>query len=148
MKVILIADVKTLGKKDEMVEVSDGYGRNYLLPRGLAVEATAANINKMKDKQKAAESKQAREQAQAEAFRDKLTGKTVIIKVKAGENGKLFGAVAAKDIADAVKAQLGIDIDKKKIVLEEPIKAVGAYNVPLKLYPGISAKLDINVKAD
>ncbi|MBQ3895301.1 MAG: 50S ribosomal protein L9 [Clostridia bacterium] len=148
MKLILTTDVKNLGKKDEMVQVSDGYGRNYLIPRGLAVEATAANINQMKDKQNAAATKQKREQAAAESYKEQLEGKVIVVKARAGENGKLFGAVASKDIAEAVEKQLGFKLDKKKIVLDEPVKNTGKKQVPVKLYPGITATLDVSVEAE
>ena len=148
MKLILTTDVKNLGKKDEMVQVSDGYGRNYLIPRGLAVEATAANINQMKDKQNAAATKQKREQAAAESYKEQLEGKVIVVKARAGENGKLFGAVASKDIAEAVEKQLGFKLDKKKIVLDEPVKNTGKKQVPVTLYPGITATLDVSVEAE
>ena len=148
MKLILTTDVKNLGKKDEMVQVSDGYGRNYLIPRGLAVEATAANINQMKDKQNAAATKQKREQAAAESYKEQLEGEVIVVKARAGENGKLFGAVASKDIAEAVEKQLGFKLDKKKIVLDEPVKNTGKKQVPVKLYPGITATLDVSVEAE
>ena len=148
MKLILTTYVKNLGKKDEMVQVSDGYGRNYLIPRGLAVEATAANINQMKDKQNAAATKQKREQAAAESYKEQLEGKVIVVKARAGENGKLFGAVASKDIAEAVEKQLGFKLDKKKIVLDEPVKNTGKKQVPVKLYPGITATLDVSVEAE
>ncbi|MBO4261697.1 MAG: 50S ribosomal protein L9 [Clostridia bacterium] len=148
MKVILKQDVKNLGKKDEMVEVNDGYARNFLIPRGAAVEASTANVNQMRDKQKAAANKQQREIDFAKAFKEKIDGKKVIVKAKAGENGKLFGAIATKDIAEAIKAQYDIDVDKKKIVLDEPIKATGVKEVAIKLYQGISAKISVSVEAD
>ena len=148
MKLILKADVKGLGKKDEMVEASDGYARNYLIPRGLGVEASTANINQMRDKQKAAANKQQREVDYANTFKEKLDGKTVEVKARAGENGKLFGAIGAKDIADAIEAQFGLEIDKKKIVLDEPIKATGAKEVTIKLFQGINAKVNVDVKGN
>ncbi|MBP1587860.1 MAG: 50S ribosomal protein L9 [Clostridia bacterium] len=147
MKVILKIDVKNLGKKDQMVEVSDGYGRNYLIPRGLAMEATAANINTMKDRENARANRQKREEDAALSFKEKLDGKTVDIKAKAGENGKLFGAVAAKDISEAIEKQFRLSIDKKKIQLEEPIKSVGVRDVVIKLHTGISATVKVAVTA-
>ncbi|MBR5060396.1 MAG: 50S ribosomal protein L9 [Clostridia bacterium] len=147
MKVILKTDVKNLGKKDQLVEVSDGYGRNYLIPRGLALEATAANINTIKDREKALANKQKREEDMALSFKEKLDGKTVVIKAKAGENGKLFGAVAAKDVAEAIEQQYKLTIDKKKIVLDEPIKNVGEKDVTIKLHAGIAAVVKVSVTA-
>ena len=147
MKSILKQDVKNLGKKDEMVEVTDGYARNFLIPRGLGVEASAANVNQMRDKQKAAANRQQREIDYANTFKAGLDGKKVVVKAKAGENGKLFGAVANKDISEAIKAQYGIDIDKKKIVLDEPIKVTGEKEITIKLYQGISARINVSVEA-
>ena len=120
MKLILTTDVKNLGKKDEMVQVSDGYGST----------------------------KQKREQAAAESYKEQLEGKVIVVKARAGENGKLFGAVASKDIAEAVEKQLGFKLDKKKIVLDEPVKNTGKKQVPVKLYPGITATLDVSVEAE
>lgn len=147
MKLILKQDVKGLGKKDEMVEVSDGYARNFLIPRGIGVEASTANVNRMRDKQQAAANKQQREIDYAKTFKDKLDGKKVVVKAKAGESGKLFGAVASKDISEAIKAQFGVDIDKKKIILDEPIKVTGVKEVVIKLYRDVSAKVEVSVEA-
>lgn len=146
MKVILKQDVKELGKKDSLVNVSDGYAKNYLLPRGIAVEATAGNVNEMKNKQKALADKQQRELDAAKQTKDALSGKSVTLKVKAGENGKLFGAVAGKDIAEAAAAQLGINIDKKKIVLSDPIKTTGTHSVQAKLHAGVTAEIKVIVE--
>jgi len=143
MKVILTQDVKGLGKKDTMVEVKDGYARNYLLPRGLAVEASPDNINVMKTRAQAEKSRKERELAKAKELASLLQDKVVTIKAKAGENGKLFGAVTAKNIAEAVKETLGVDVDKKDIHLEEAIKTLGTTEVEIKLYPGVSAKISV-----
>lgn len=137
MKVILKQDVKGLGKKDDIVEASDGYAKNYLIPRKVAIEATAGNVNEAKNKQKAAADKKKRELDQAKELAAKLDNKTVEIKAKAGENGKLFGAVAAKDIADSIKEQYGIEIDKKKIILHDPIKSTGEHTVEIRVYAGV-----------
>ena len=133
MKVIFHEDVKGQGKKGELKEVSDGYARNYLLPRKLASEATADNINALKLKEKAKAAQIAKEKAQAEENAKKLGGVQVIIKAKAGNAGKLFGAVTSQEISDALKAQFDIDIPKQKLVLDEPIKAFGSYQVKAKL---------------
>ena len=148
MKVILKKDIKELGKKDEMVNVSDGYAKNYLIPRGLVVEATAGNVNEMKNKQAAEAAKLQREKENAQALARDLAGKTVNVTVKAGANGKLFGALTTKDVADAFKKQYDIEIDKKKIVLEENIKATGEYSATVKVYAGISANVRLIVKAE
>ena len=145
MKVILKQDVKGLGKKDEIVNASDGYAKNYLIPRGIAVEATSGNVNETINKQKALADKKQRELDTAKDFASKLQGKTVTIKAKAGESGKLFGAISGKDIADAIKNQFKIDIDKKKIVLDEPIKTVGEHNVEIRIYAGVVTKIIVSV---
>ncbi|MBR5280010.1 MAG: 50S ribosomal protein L9 [Clostridia bacterium] len=147
MKVILLKDVKDLGKKDQIVEVSDGYGKNFLVPRGIAKIATAGSINEALDKQKAQEAKKARELAQAKELANEISSKRVILKAKLGENGKLFGAVSAKDIADAMKAQFKIDLDKKKIELGDPIKSQGVFDVTAKVYAGVVAKFQVEVQA-
>lgn len=145
MKVILKQDVKGLGKKDEIVNASDGYAKNYLIPRGIAVEATSGNVNETVNKQKAAADKKQRELDNAKEFASKLKDKTVVIKAKAGENGKLFGAIAGKDIADAIKKQYNIDIDKKKIVLDDPIKTLGDHTVEIKIYAGVAVNVNVSV---
>lgn len=145
MKVILKQDVKGLGKKDEIVNASDGYAKNYLIPRGIAVEATSGNVNETVNKQKAAADKKQRELDTAKEFASKLKDKSVVIKAKAGENGKLFGAIAGKDIADAIKKQYNIDIDKKKIVLDDPIKTLGNHTVEIKIYAGVAVNVNVSV---
>ena len=145
MKVILKQDVKGLGKKDEIVNASDGYAKNYLIPRGIAVEATSGNVNETVNKQKAAADKKQRELDTAKEFASKLKDKSVVIKAKAGENGKLFGAIAGKDIADAIKKQYNIDIDKKKIVLDDPIKTLGDHTVEIKIYAGVAVDVNVSV---
>lgn len=146
MKVILKQDVKGQGKNGELVNVSDGYARNFLLPRGLAVEANSANLNIMNNKNAAQEHKLAQEKAAAQAYADKLNGKSVVVMVKAGDNGKLFGSVTVKEISEAIEATLKIEVDKKKIALEEPIKSCGTFPATLKLYPDISANIYVIVK--
>ena len=138
MKVIFNVDVKGQGKKGELKEVSDGYARNYLLPRKLVSEATADNINTLKLKEKAKQAQIAKEKAEAEANAKKLAGVQVTIRAKAGKNGKLFGAVTSQEICDALKAQFDIDIEKNKIVQPEPIKNFGSFSVKAKLGHEIS----------
>ena len=147
MKVILKEDVKGLGKKEQMVEASDGYARNFLLPRGLAVEASAANMNIMKTKKDAEAHKKEREIAQAKELAKKLKEITVTLKVKAGESGKLFGSITGKDVSDALKSQHKLDIDKKKLVMPEALKSVGTYEVEAKIYPEISAKFTVKIES-
>jgi len=145
MKVIFNVDVRGQGKKGELKEVSDGYARNYLLPRGLAAEATADNINTLKLKEKARAAQIAREKAEAEANAKKLAGVQVVVRAKAGKNGKLFGAVTSQEICDALKAQFEIDIEKNKIVQAEPIKNFGSYSVKAKLGHEISGTVNVLV---
>ena len=145
MKVILQQDVKGQGKKGQMVEVSDGYARNYLLPRKLAVTATAENVNTMKQQEKARKAQQAAEKAQAEATAKKLEGILVKVSARAGEGGRLFGAVTAKEVPEALAAQHSIDIPKARLVLDEPIKACGSYSLKAKLGYEISGTLNVLV---
>ena len=133
MKVILQQDVKGQGKKGQLVEVSDGYGRNFLLAKKLAVLATPENLNTMKQQEKAKKAQMAAEKAEAEATAKKLEGITVKVSARAGEGGRLFGAVTAKEISEALNAQSGLNIAKAKIVLDEPIKACGGYKLKAKL---------------
>lgn len=146
MKVILIEDVKSLGKKGEMVNVSDGYARNALFPKKLALEATAKNINDLK-LQKAHEEKKAKEAlANAKAFAAEIAAKEIQVSIKVGEGGKTFGSISSKEIAEAAKAQLGYDLDKKKIQISTPIKALGTTSVGIKLHPKVTAELKVVVK--
>ena len=133
MKVILQQDVRGQGKKGQMVEVAEGYARNFLLPRKLAVAATAANMNTMKMQEKARKAEEARLKAEAEKTAEALKSAVVKLTAKAGANGKLFGAVTAKEVAEGLKEQYGIDLGKQKIVMEEPIKSYGTYELKAKL---------------
>ena len=145
MKVILVEDVKALGKKGEMVNVSDGYARNMLFPKKLALEASAKNINDLKLK-KAHDEKVAKEQlADARAFAEELAKAQVKVSVKVGEGGKVFGSVSSKEIAEAAKAQINLELDKKKIQLPESLKNFGSYEVTVKLHPQVAAKLTVKV---
>lgn len=133
MKVILQQDVRGQGKKGQMVDVSDGYARNFLLPRKLAVPATAENVNTMNQQAKARAAQEAAEKAEAEALAERLKGITVNVSAKAGEGGRLFGAVTSKEISEALNQQFGYNIAKTKLVLDEPIKACGGYQIRAKL---------------
>lgn len=144
MKVILQQDVKNLGKKGELVNTSDGYARNYLFPRGLAIEANARAMNDFKNKENAKKFHKAEEIKAAEADAAKLNGKTVKLTAKAGANGKLFGSVTAKDISSAIKCELGIDVDKRKITVDD-IKQFGSFEAEIKIYQGITAKIFVQV---
>ena len=145
MKVILLEDVKSLGKKGQLVEVNAGYARNFILPKKLGVEATNKNINDLK-LQKAHEDKVAAEQlAAAKVLAEELKDKSVELKMKVGEGGRTFGAISTKEIAAAAKEQLGYDIDKKKISVNEAIKGLGVHNVKIKLHPKVTAELKVKV---
>ncbi len=146
MKVVLKKDVKGSGKKDQLVEVSDGYARNFLIPRGLAVVADGAAINEVKTKENAKQHHAAVELENAQQTAQKLDGTTVTIKAKAGQGGRLFGAVTAKDIAEAVGKVTGETVDKRKIVLDADIKNYGRYEIEVKIHPGVSAKLAVVVE--
>ena len=145
MKVILQQDVKGQGKKGEMIEVSEGYGRNFLLPRKLAVPATADAINTMNLKEKARKAEEARQKAEAEATAEKLKECMVKLTAKAGNGGRLFGAVTTKEISDGLKEQYGIDIPKQKLVLDEPIKAFGTFTVKCKLGYEVTGNITVEV---
>lgn len=145
MKVIFNQDVKGKAKKGEMKEVSDGYARNYLIPRGIATEATTDNINAMKLQEKARKAQMEREKAEAKAIADKLSSVQVTIRAKGSSSGKLFGAVTSQEISDCLKAQHGIEIEKNKIVQPEPIKSYGTYSVKAKLGYEISGEISVLV---
>ena len=144
MKVILTQDVRGQGKRGQMIEVSDGYARNFLLPRKLAQEATADNVNTMKMNDKAAQERQAKERAEALEIRNRMKDMTVVVTAKGGGAGRLFGSVTNQEIADAL-AKTGIKLDKRKIIIAEPIKNVGTYTVTCKLGYEISAPLTVKI---
>lgn len=145
MKVILTQDVKSQGKKGQLIEVSEGYGRNYLLPRKLATEATADNMNKMKLQDKARLAREAAEKAEAQAVSTQLEGILVKVSGKAGTGGRLFGSITTKEIADALKEQFQIDIPKTKLVQDDPIKAFGTYQVKCKLGYEVTGTVNVLV---
>ena len=146
MKVILLQDVKTKGKKGQMIEVSDGYARNYMLPRKLAIEATADAVNTKRMNDKATQERIAREKAEALEISKKLRELTVVVTAKGGGTGKLFGSITSLEIADALKAKSGIALDKRKIVISDPIKNVGTYTVTCKLGYEINAPLTVKIE--
>lgn len=146
MKVILLQDVKGKGKKGQMLEVSDGYARNFMLPRKMAIEATPDAINTMRMNDKATAERIAREKAEALDISKKLRDLTVVVTAKGGGNGRLFGSVTNQEIADALKAKSGITLDKRKIVISDPIKNVGTYTVTCKLGYEISAPLTVKIE--
>ncbi len=145
MKVILKQDVHNLGKKNALVNVNDGYAKNFLIPKGLAMEASATAVNEMKMRESAEKNKKEHEMANAKKQADKIKALALNIKSKAGENGKLFGSITSKDIAEKLEKDHQIQIDKRKIVLPDAIKAIGTYDIEIKLYTGISSTLKVHV---
>lgn len=145
MKVILLQDVRSIGKKGELKEVSDGYARNYLLPRKLAKEANAQAMNELKNAENAKAYKIKTETENAQRNADALSGKTVKIYAKPGQGGKIFGSVTARDLAEAIERDFGVQVDKRKVALESDIKAFGSYNFDVKFYSGISATMTVVV---
>lgn len=146
MEVILLEDVKSLGKKGQIVKVNEGYARNFILPKKLGVEANSKNLNDLKLQKSREEKEAAQKLAEAKAFGEQISDKQVVVGLKTGEGGKIFGAVSAKEIADEAKKQFGLDIDKKKLVLKESIKSLGTYEVPVKLHKDVTATLKVVVK--
>lgn len=145
MKVILLEDVKALGKKGEIVNVSDGYARNAILPKKLGVEATSKNLNDLKLQNQHADKVAAENLENAKELAGVIAEKKVVVKIKAGEGGRIFGSVSTKEIAQAAREQAGLELDKKKMVLADPIKALGTYEIPVKLHPKVTAKLSVQV---
>ena len=145
MKVILLQDIKGVGKKDEVINASDGYARNFLFPKNMAVEANTENMSKLKAKQDSKNFKKSQEKEEAQRIAKKMEGILLKIKVKAGENGKIFGGVTAKEISENLKQQYDIEVDKKKIELKETIKNIGTLTVNIKLFDGVNGKLKIDV---
>ena len=146
MQIILLQDVKSLGKKGTVVKVNDSYGRNYIIPKQLGVEANPVNLNNLKLQNANAEKLEAMKQDSAKAIQAKLAGKTITVKIRAGKDGKTFGSITGKEIAQAIMEELSVEVDKKKIGIEEPIKTVGSHTVNVKLYKDIST--DITVKVE
>ena len=145
MKVILTQDIKGVGKKDEIINAKDGYARNFLFPQNLALEANAVNLSKLKDKKDSQNHKKDLEIAQAKELAAKIKDITLKIKTKCGENGKLFGSISTKEIALEAKKQLGFEIDKKKMQLDEPIKTLGTHIISVKVHREVTAKLTVKV---
>ena len=145
MKVILLEDVKNVGKKGQKINSKDGYARNFLIPKNLAIEATEVNLRNLDNAKKKKEEKEQEIFEQAKVLEEELMQKTIVIKTKTGENGKLFGSITTKEISDLLEKEHGISIDKKKYDLEETIKSVGEYYVKIKLHPMVNAKLKVIV---
>jgi large subunit ribosomal protein L9 len=146
MKVILLEDVKSLGKKGDVVDVSDGYAKNFLITKKKGVEANSKNLNDLKLKKANEEKVAAQNLADAKALAAAIAEKTVVVKLKAGEGGKTFGSVSSKEIAEEAKKQHDLDIDKKKIVIDEPIKSLGSYEVAVKLHPKVTGTIRVKVE--
>jgi len=147
MEIILIQDVKALGKKGEIVKVNDGYARNFILPKKLGMEATKQNLYDLKMQKASEEKKQKELLEEAKEYAKKLEGITIKVTIKAGEGGKTFGSISTKEIAAAVKEQFGLDFDKKKLQLTDPIKNAGSYTVSVRLHPKVTAEMKIKVEA-
>lgn len=147
MKVILLDNIKGVGKKDEIINANDGYARNFLLPKKLAVEANSSNLAKLKSKQDSNAFKKSEEKKEAEEIKEKLEKITLKIEVKAGENGKIFGGVTSKEISEQLQTQYKLNIDKKKINIKETIKNLGMFTIETRLFEGVIAKLKVNVVA-
>lgn len=145
MKVILLEDVKNVGKKGQIINAKDGYARNFLFPKNLAIEATDVNLKNLENAKKKKEEKEKEILEEAKVLEEQLMQKTIVIKTKTGENGKLFGSITTKEISELLEKEHGISIDKKKYDLEEPIKSVGEYFVKIRLHPTVNAKLKVIV---
>lgn len=147
MKVILLSDIKGVGKKDQVIEASDGYARNFLFPKKLAVEANSTNMNNLKAKQESNQYRKDIEKQEAQKIAEKLKGIMLKVRVKAGENGKIFGGVTSREIAEGLKKDYNIVIDKKKIMLADTVKTLGTITVDIKLYEGVTGKLKVDIIA-
>jgi large subunit ribosomal protein L9 len=148
MKVILKQDIKTLGKRGDIKEVSDGYARNFLLPKSLAMEATPGNLRVLADQKESAVKREELENAEAQGLAKKLAGQSVTFKAKTGEGGRLFGSITAKDVVDQIKKEHNLELDKRKLEIDDSIKNIGTYPVKVHLYKGISAEITVKVVAE
>lgn len=148
MNVVLRADVENLGRKGDLLTVADGYARNYLVPRGLALQATKGAIRQAEAMRRNRGAREARDRASAEELASTLTGKAITVKARAGEGGKLFGSVTSSDIVEAVTAQTGVELDRRKITLDEPFKELGTYQVPAKLHADVEVTLSVEIVAE
>jgi len=148
MKVILTTDVPKLGKQGDVVNVSDGYARNYLIPKNMAIEASDARLHELEQKNRQLEKKRKKEEQIAQQIKEQIDGQTVVVKARCGESGKLFGAVTSKEIADAIKARYKVDIDKKRIEIKEPIKQLGEYPVRIRLHQKAIADVTVRVEEE
>jgi len=145
MRIVLRDDVDNLGKKGEVVDVADGYARNYLVPRGLAIKATKGVVQQGEAMRRNRQSRDARDREAAQALADQLTGRRIEVRARAGEEGRLFGSVTAADVVDAVRAQTGVELDRRKTQLAEPLKELGPAEIPVKLHPDVEVTLTVDV---
>ena len=145
MKVVLRDDVENIGRKGDLIEVTDGYARNFLVPRGLAMKATKGVVQQAEAMRRNREARDARDREAAQALADQLTGKRIELRARAGEGGRLFGSVTSADVADAVRAQTGVEVDRRKTQLAEPLKELGAVEVPVKLHADVEVTLTVDV---
>lgn len=148
MEVILQQDVKNLGKRGEIIKVAEGYGRNFLIPRGLAIEATKSNLKALEHQRAVDEKRENREQGDAERTKAVLDGMELLVKAKSGEGGRLFGSVTSTDLVAAIKKKTGIELDKRRLELQEPIRSVGNHELSVRLLPGVTANLTVKVEAE
>lgn len=148
MEVILQQDVKNLGKRGEIIKVAEGYGRNFLIPRGLAIEATKSNLKALEHQRALDEKRENREQGDAERTKAVLDGMELLVKAKSGEGGRLFGSVTSTDLVAAIKKKTGIELDKRRLELQEPIRSVGNHELSVRLLPGVTANLTVKVEAE
>lgn len=148
MRLILTQDVKKLGKKGDIVNVAEGYGRNFLIPRGLALEATKANLRSLEHSKTVQQVKAGREEREATALAERLSQLEITLQARTGEAGRLFGSVTAQDIASAIEKAAGVEVDKRRVELPDPIKSLGQYLVPVKLYQGVTAEVTVKVVSE
>ena len=148
MRVVLRDDVENVGRKGDLIEVADGFARNYLVPRGLAMKATKGVVQQAEAMRRNREAREARDREAAQAIADQLTGRRIEVRARAGEGGRLFGSVTAADVVDAVRAQTGVELDRRQTQLGEPLKELGAADVPVKLHPDVELTLSVDVVAE
>jgi large subunit ribosomal protein L9 len=148
VRVVLRDDVENVGRKGDLIEVTDGFARNYLVPRGLAIKATKGVVQQAEAMRRNREARDARDREAAQALADQLTGRRIEVRARAGEGGRLFGSITATDVADAVRAQTGVELDRRKTQLAEPLKALGAVEVPVKLHADVEVTLTVDVVAE
>ncbi len=148
MKIVLRDDVENVGRKGDLIEVTDGFARNYLVPRGLAMKATKGAVRQADAMRRSREAREARDRDSAQALADQLTGRRIALRARAGEGGRLFGSITSADVVDAVRKQTGVELDRRKAQLAEPLKELGAVDVPVKLHPDVEVTLTVDVVAE